>query len=193
MEILFIHGLNPEKFSVSKIKANFRKLRSLDIKKTDNINKLLAELEYDLSAAYLRYVCGMSYGFISPGRVLNNIDEAELKPGEVRDSLAPPKMKIYYSIPLKRYNRKFVNNALDAVKGDLNTFMMTVQPKDPFYLRLQKEYVRLAAQKSNSFKEIPDIGKLVLKEGDVNEVLPLIAERLMNLGYLTRIEHVWGC
>jgi len=51
-----VHGLNPEKFSVSKIKANFRKLRSLDIKKTDNINKLLAELEYDLSAAYLRYL-----------------------------------------------------------------------------------------------------------------------------------------
>jgi len=184
-----VHGLNPEKFSVSKIKARFRKLRSLEIKKTDNINKLLAELEYDLSAAYLRYVCGMSYGFVSPGRVLNNIDEAELKPGEVRDSLAPPKMKVYYSIPLKRYDRKFVNNALDAVKGDLNTFMLTVQPKDPFYLCLQKEYVRLAAQKNNSFKDIPDIGKAVLKEGDVNQVVPLIAERLMNLGYLPRIEH----
>ena len=56
-------------------------------------------------------------------------------------------------------------------------------------MRLQKEYVRLVAQKNNSFKEIPDIGKMVLKEGDVNEVVPLIAERLMNLGYLPRIEH----
>ena len=182
------HGLNPEKFSVSKIKVNLAKLRSLNIEKKDNINKILAELEYDLSSAYLRYVSGLSYGFVSPHRILNNIDEAELKPGEVRDSLAPRKMKTYYSIPLKRCNRAFVNRALEAVKGNLSGFLQEVQPKDPFYLRLQNEYLRLSVQK-NPANDIPYIGDAHLKEGDVHPAIPLIAEKLIELGYLPRIEH----
>ena len=183
------HGLNPEKFSVSKIKLNLTKLRFLKIEKKDNINKILAELEYDLSSAYLRYVSGMSYGFVNPHRILNNIDEAELKPGEVIDSLAPKKMKIYYSIPLKRCNRAFVNRALEAVKGNLSAFMQEAQPKDPSFLRMQKEYLRLNAQKGISSSDIPDIGDALLKEGDVNPAIPLIAEKLIVLGYLPRIEH----
>jgi len=183
------HGLNPEKFYVSKIKINLTKLRSLNIDEKDNINKILAELEYDLSSAYLRYVSGLSYGFVNPHRILNNIDEAELKPGEIRDSLAPKKMKIYYSIPLKRCNRAFVNKALDAVKGNLSAFLQEVQPKDPFYLRMQREYLRLSVQTNTSSGDIPDIGDALLKEGDVNPAIPLIAEKLIALGYLPRVEH----
>ncbi len=186
------HGLNPEKFSLSKIKTNLTKLRSLNIRKKDNINKILAELEYDLSSAYLQYVCGLSYGFISPQRILNNIDEEELKLGEVRDSTDRIKMKIYYSISLKKCNRAFVNKALGAVESerDLSSFLRNIQPKDSFYLQMQKEYVRLDAQKEFSTKKIPDIGKLLLKEGDINPVLPQIAERLIELGSLPRVEHV---
>jgi len=186
------HGLNPEKFYLSKIRMNFIKLRSLKIEKKDNINKIVAELEYDLSSAYLRYVSGLSYGFVNPHRVLNNIDEAELKPGEVRDSLAPKKMKTYYSIPLKRCNRAFVNRALEAVKGDLSAFLREVQPKDHFYLSMQKEFIRLDSYKKNSCNNIPEIGDAMLKVGDVSPVIPLIAEKLMTLGYLPRMEHASG-
>lgn len=185
----WVHGLNPESFSVSKIKENLAKLRSLKLEKRDNINQLLAELEYDLSAAYLRYVCGMSYGFVSPHRILNNIDEAELKPGEVRDSLAPPRMKVYYSIPLKRGDRAFVERALVEAKENLSAFLQEIQPKDPFYLSMQKEYTRISAQRDLPSDKIPEIGGLLLKEGDVHPAVSLIAGRLIKLGYLPHIEH----
>ncbi|BEG99338.1 hypothetical protein BSYN_16030 [Bacteroides sedimenti] len=189
LENSWVHGLNPEMFSVSKIKRNFAKLRSLNIDERDNINKLIAELEYDLSSAYLRYVCGMSYGFVSPHHILNNIDEEELKPGEVRDSLAPPKMKVYYSIPLKRSNRMFAEKAMENTKNNLSSFLQEVQPRNPFYLSMQKEYIRINAQKDLPSERIPYIGGLKLKEGDVHPAVPLIAEKLIKLGYLPRIEH----
>jgi hypothetical protein len=59
---------------VSKIKANFRKLRSLEIKKTDNINKLLAELGHpeDIYASY------QSEGIVSEKTKMEKIsDNAE--------------------------------------------------------------------------------------------------------------------
>lgn len=139
-----VHGLNPKRFSLSKIKADYNKLKNLNTSKKINVNNLLAEFEYKLSSAYLRYVCGLSYGFVNPRRVLNNIDEEDRAPNDTIDSLARKRMKVYYAIPLKRCENEFVTKAINAPTTELDNFLDEVQPKDPFYLELQKEYIRLS-------------------------------------------------
>lgn len=139
-----MHGLNPERFSLSKIKVDFKKLKSLNTAKNVNVNKLLADLEYKLSSAYLKYVCGLSSGFVNPRKVLNNIDEEDRSPNDTIDSLAKHRMKVYFAIPLKRIcDGEFINKALQAPSDDLSLFLDEVQPKDPFYLEMQREYMRL--------------------------------------------------
>lgn len=139
-----IHGLNPERFSLSKIKADYSKLKNLNQSKRVNVNNLLAEFEYKLSSAYLRYVCGLSYGFVNPRKVLNSIDEEERAPNDTIDSLARRRMKVYYAIPLKRCDNEFVAKAINAPINNLDAFLEEVQPNDPFYREMQKEYSRLA-------------------------------------------------
>lgn len=138
-----IHGLNPERFSLSKIKSDFKKLKNLNTEKKVNINNLLAEFEYKLSSAYLRYVCGLSYGFVNPRKVLNNIDEEERAPNDTIETQKRKRMKVYYAVPLKRCDSEFISKALEAPNNDLDLFLEEVQPKDPFYLEMQKEYLRL--------------------------------------------------
>jgi len=57
---------------------------------------------------------------------------------------------------------------------------------------MQKEFIRLDSYKKNSCNNIPEIGDAMLKVGDVSPVIPLIAEKLMTLGYLPRMEHASG-
>lgn len=154
LEKSYEHALNPEKFLLSKIKRNLIKLRTLHFDKHDDINTVIAHLEYNLSSAYLKYVSGLSFGFVNPRYVLNRLDEEEPIPGIEVDSLAPKRMKTYYDVSLKRCDEAFLNRAFVAAKEDLSTFLDEVQPTDKFYLAMQNEYLRLNKEgDEGSFKD----------------------------------------
>ncbi|MEG1838591.1 MAG: L,D-transpeptidase family protein [Bacteroidaceae bacterium] len=142
-----IHGLNPDRFGTSKIETNLKQLRKLEIQEGKNINMMLAELEHDLTKAYIDYVCGLSYGFISPHPILNKLEDEELEPGlELTPEEAKKKIKKkkLYNIPLKVCNREIAEKILRSISDEeMPAFLSEVQPKGEFYCRLQREYIHI--------------------------------------------------
>lgn len=183
------HGLNPETFYLSNIKNGLKKISTLKLGKGDNINRILAEIEYKLTSAYLHYVCGLSFGFTDPHKIFNNMEDEEEKNGKPLKKLLNGKTpkKELYSIPLDSCDNDFTNKALNyAEKGDAVAFLDSVQPKNIFYVRLQKELERVKQLKEQAFPQIPNIGDTLLKIGDKHPIIPLVAQRLIITGELDK-------
>lgn len=172
------HGLEPERFAVLQIRAGIGKLPTLRAEQ-GNVHKVLAEVEYRLTKAYLDYACGLSYGFIRPAELLNKM--------EVDDDpkyRGTKKMKELYTIPLKRCDSLFVSEAIGGLREDAFAAFRRVQPFSPYYLKMQSELERLDALKDTVAGDIPLIGDTLLKEGDTHPILPMIARRLFLTGEL---------
>ena len=58
-------GFNPSSFGIAGIEEDLRNLRNRNGSKQD-INQLMARLEYRLTKAYLRYAAGQRYGYTLP-------------------------------------------------------------------------------------------------------------------------------
>ena len=70
-------GFSPSRFYANEIESDLLKFKSLDFHVGDDINFLIARLDYNLTKAYLRYVIGQRYGFINPMKVFNKLDVDE--------------------------------------------------------------------------------------------------------------------
>ena len=82
-------GFSREKFCVNQMKNDLRRVRELafdDSTGTNDVNEVVARLEYNLTKNYLRYVCGQRYGFVDPYYVFNRLDIAEGKPAQKGDT-----------------------------------------------------------------------------------------------------------
>lgn len=177
------HGLNQNIFYPSNIKIEIDKLRSLDINEEDNINKLLAEVEYTFSKAYLDYISGLSYGFINPHKVLNELEDEESKAGRpIKLNDGKNKKKPLYTIQLKGWDKESALQALYGAQVDANAYLKERQPGSKFYKSMQDEYFRIIKLGNKEHKQIPDIGTLLLEVGDTSEVVPYIVKSLQNFG-----------
>lgn len=77
-------GLSSRSFYVDDISRDLQQLRSMKFGKDgDDLNHLVARLEYRLTKACLRYCYGQRFGFINPQRIFNRLDM------EPQDSLHP--------------------------------------------------------------------------------------------------------
>ena len=86
------------------------------------MNSLLADLEYQLTTAYLSYVCRLKFGFLPPERRWNDsIDR----------------------IPLKRCDMKFALSALDSLRANPTAAFHWAQPSSRLYKKMQEELVRV--------------------------------------------------
>lgn len=179
------HALNQNIFYPSNIKSKIKKLRSLDIKKEDNINELLGDVEFTFSKAYLYYVSGLSYGFINPYEILNDLEDEESKTGQaIKLADGKNKKKSLYTIQLKKWNKDLALHALQAAGNDANTYLKEVQPQNKFYKSMQNEFLRINKLGERKHISIPDIGSLLLEVGDTNKVVAYIAKNLQNFGEL---------
>ncbi|WP_455585832.1 L,D-transpeptidase family protein [Bacteroides sp.] len=176
------HGINPELFAATDIQNDLERFRSLRLNEEEDINHLLANLEYRLTNSYLYYVCGLKFGFLSPTEILNNLEEDT----DVRKSGAAKskKMKELYHIPLKKCDREFARKSLAALKQDAYSAFHHAQPSSPLYLGMQKELEHLDSLGELEFEQIPLIGDTLLKVGESHRAVPLIVRRLLQTGEL---------
>ena len=77
----------------SQITEALGSIRRLDFKPHRNINYTLASLEYFSTKAFLRYVSGMHFGFINPGKFMNRLEMEE--PGRLAVREIPHALRIY--------------------------------------------------------------------------------------------------
>lgn len=140
------HGLDADYFDASSIREKLTRLRSLQLQPGESISQLLATLEYQLTASYLSYTCGLRYGFLSPGKILNNLEEDTSPTNQPLAPEAKKKMKELYVIRLKRCNKEFALNALATLQQTPFAAFRQAQPTSSYYLKLQQELNRLGTQ-----------------------------------------------
>lgn len=176
------HGLNPELFSVAEIREDLDRFRSLHLHENENINHLLAKLEYKLTSSYLYYACGLRFGFLSPAEILLDEDKETIRKLGVT---TPKKVKTLYHIPLKKCSKDFASSILSALKRDAYLAFRQAQPSSRLYISMQNELDRLNSLGQLEFDSIPLIGDTLLKVGDRHRAVPLIARRLLQTGELS--------
>ena len=110
------HGINPNLYSVDSIRERLQQIRSLKLQEGKTMNRLLADVEYQLTAAYLSYVCQLKFGFLPSERRWN-------------DSIN--------RIPLKHCDVTFANAALDSLRANPIAAFHGAQPSSPLYRKMQ--------------------------------------------------------
>lgn len=128
-------GFSEVKFRMPQIRRDLQRMRSLDFDKHNTAGKVVARLEYNLTKAYLRYVCGQRFGFVNPTDVFNRLDLKNT------DSQAQD-YRTLFDLKMEHPGRAFFQQALRAVQPDsLSTFLSSVSPTDPLYLSLRRAYL----------------------------------------------------
>lgn len=119
-------GFDKSKFRLGEIESDLAKATQLDFS-TDDINRLYARLEYNLTKAYMRYCIGQRFGYINPGKLLNRLD--------VRDSDSVSVCyQTLFDLPVKSAKSRFVEMAFNKVRHDsVGIFLRESQPNDNIY------------------------------------------------------------
>ena len=74
------HGIHPGLYLTDSIRNDLEQIRTLQLQGKKTMNRLLADVEYRLTSAYLSYVCRLKFGFLPPERRWNDsIDRIPLK------------------------------------------------------------------------------------------------------------------
>lgn len=122
LESISRHGVTPKLYPTAPIRDKLSQIRTLQLEKGTTMNRLLADLECQLTAAYLSYVCQLKFGFLAPERRWN-------------DSVS--------CISLKRCDAEFALVAMDSLKVNPNAAFRWAQPTSPLYLKMQEELERV--------------------------------------------------
>lgn len=192
LEHAHCHGINPQLFSVTDIRNDLERFRSLHLNEGENINHLLASLEYRLTGSYLYYGCGLKFGFLSPSEILNNLEEDTENVRKPGGTVKPKKMKELYHIPLKKCTGEFAQGLLTTLKQNAYFAFRQVQPSSRVYIRMQEELSRLDSLSELELAQIPLIGDTLVKVGEKHRIVPLITRRLLQTGELKQIPDSMG-
>ena len=120
-------GFNPEKFYYSQIRNDIKTLRNLDFTDTDNINSVIARLEYYMTKAYVRYCTGQRYGFVNPAILYNTLEKDDSDTTNTR-------FIRLYDIPMQHPDRKYYNEAFRKIKNDsIGNFLSESSPQNHLY------------------------------------------------------------
>ena len=126
-------GLKTSGFLVSKLEKGLQELRNRKESKED-INKLMGQLEYQLTKAYLRYAAGQRYGYTLPSVILNNIESEKSYP--------EPSQRHHFSIRIESAKDSFYMHALqEAQSGNIGRFFREIKPRLPLYKKLKQDYL----------------------------------------------------
>jgi murein L,D-transpeptidase YcbB/YkuD len=145
LEQLDKHGVNPNSLGLKQIRQTEEKLRAVANDDNDLRNLFSARLEYLFTRSYLRYVCGMDFGFVNPAPIYNNLYE-DLS--AYSDTVAPPAnrkkvMRRLFDIPLKYPTSRYALGTIDLLKKNVSEAFRRVQPITLYYQKLQIELQRV--------------------------------------------------
>lgn len=124
-------GFSPSRFYANEIESDLLKFKSLDFNVGDDINFLIARLDYNLTKAYLRYVIGQRYGFINPMKVFNKLDIDE-------NDTTQQKFRQLYDIYTEHISKKKCAYLLSKIVADSVCYILKEsESQNPMYKNLK--------------------------------------------------------
>lgn len=170
-------GLNPKHFFVKNIENDLLRLRELQLGEgMEDINHVLARLEYRLTKSYLRYAGGQRFGYVNPSFVLNRLDSIDPNP---YDSIKRPvryrglfdvKMQhasdAFFHLALQQLRSRVEVDGEETEKSRLAAFLKDVQPKSPFYYTLQEKLKSEGLDRNQRMKILVNMERCRWREAD---------------------------
>lgn len=124
-------GFSTNKFRVSQIESDIHRMQNLDFDADNDINTVVARLDYNLTKAYLRYVCGQRYGFVNPVKVFNRLDR------DADDSVHTIYRQLY-DVKTEQLSKNGYKHLLDMIIADsVPSILKDAEPKTEFYNKLK--------------------------------------------------------
>ena len=128
-------GFSPDGFKVREMTENLRRVKNLDFDNQHPVDKVVANLEYNLTHAYLTYVAGQEYGFVNPKSAMNRVESKPDSMGNVNVSYVN-----LFDTPVLRPSAPFYQRALRKIVNDsVGEMMREVEPKSPLYRLLLRQ------------------------------------------------------
>lgn len=144
-------GFSTRRFFVEQIEKDLYTVRHLDFE-ANNINQVLARLEYRLTKAYLRYATGQRFGYMNPTFTFNRLDSLDTNQN---DSIKRPvRYRGLFDIDMEHTNKKFYHTAISKTSNvdSLTTFLQSIQPQSKFYQELKHELQKPGLSKAMKAK-----------------------------------------
>lgn len=125
-------GFSKEAFALPLMRDLWKRCRQLDFDAQHDINRVMAEMEYGLTKAYLRYAQGQRFGFVSPNAVLNRLDVRN------RDTLGrPTDYRRLFDIDIEQPSPEYRLHLLAQVdSGRVGQCLRASEPTDTIYALL---------------------------------------------------------
>ncbi len=124
-------GFSLSKFHVAEISTDLAKMRNLEFSDDENINKVAARLDYNLTKSFLKYYIGQRYGFVNPKRVLNRLDI------DPYDSLRVHYRKLF-DVNMENVGNAGSEHILSMISKDSVAMLLrNCEPEDKLYHRLK--------------------------------------------------------
>lgn len=128
-------GLTNAAFHVQEIANDMQRFKALDFDGNNNVNDVIARLEYHLTEAYLTYVAGQRYGFVNPKSAINRIESKPDSTGKIKVSFVN-----LFDVPVERPSQAFYHQALQRILTDsVGEMMNEVEPQSTLYKQLQRQ------------------------------------------------------
>ena len=159
-------GFNERRFMVSEIGEDLERLRTLDLDPDRNqVNHVLARLEYRLTKSYFRYAMGQRFGFMNPTYVLNRLDT--LQPNPYDTIRRPVRYRGLFDVKMDHPDNHFYEIAIRKVRVDsLSAFLQEVQPTNPFYKQLQAKLANPSLSKAMKAKILVNMERCRWRQAD---------------------------
>ena len=128
------YGLGLGMLRIAEIQEDMERIRQLHVGVDggENINVVLARLEYNLTRAYFRYAAYMRFGIINPDYFYNNFEKLET------DSISA-KYKNLSELHAERPDNAFYELAVTKAFNDsVSCFLADLQPHNELYDKLTK-------------------------------------------------------
>ena len=128
-------GFSPRAFYVDDIRRDLQLLRDMNYGKgSDDLNHLVARLEYRLTKACLRYCYGQRFGFVNPHRIFNHLDM------EPRDSLHPGvRYRGLFDMNMDLPTQEYAEQLYGMIAHDsIAWHLRDIQPKSAMYHKLKE-------------------------------------------------------
>ena len=129
-------GFSRGMFFVDVMECDLKLICNLDFNGTDNnINKVMARLEYCLTVAFMRYSTGHYFGFVNPMYIFNRLDTIADTPAG-----RPVVYKRLFDIDILRPGKEYFAAALRHIYNDsVGEFLQRSQPEDTLYYVLKRK------------------------------------------------------
>lgn len=149
----YIHGISLDFLGFEEIKRDIERIRTLNFTgiHDEDINTVMARLEYNLSKAYLRYFVGIRFGFVNPDYLYNNFEKY------VVDSVTM-QFRQLSDLRIERPNNSSYFDALNKAFNDSVDFLLSsIHPNNELYLKLTYRLNNTHLSKSERIKTLCNI------------------------------------